>query len=269
MGIHRPTSMTAFVAALIATTTFAHGAQDAQDVKDAALPEAAKILDRFVEVTGGADAHAKLRSSVMKGTLEFVGSSIKGPITIWHDRSGDMRTTIKADAIGRIEDGVRGDLAWTSSDMSGPRVLEGDERAVALRKAAFDGAVRWRDFYTAETVEGVEIGDAFCWKIRLTPKEGAPVLQTFDRDSGLLVRIETTQDTPMGMMPVTTTLSDWRELNGIRVPFTLTQELGDVQEVRVVAESLEHNVEIPAERFAPPESVRLLVEAAAAKDTEE
>jgi hypothetical protein len=227
------------------------------------LPEAAKILDRFVEVTGGKEAHGKLKTSVMKGTLEFEGTGVTGHVTVWRARPGEMLATIEAGPYGRLQDGVHGTIAWSSSTMAGPRVKEGDEQAVAIRDAAFDVSVRWRAFYDAETVAAVDVADAPCWKVKLSPKAGAAVFQYFDRSSGLLVRTDATMPSAMGELAVVTVLGDWREVDGIRLPFEMTQAMGDIQKLRIVTKSIEHNVEIPADRFAPPEDVQRLVDARA------
>ena len=93
-----------------------------------ALPEAAEILDRYVEATGGLEAYDKIQNRMIKGTLELTGQGISLDITLYQARPQKSYNLIESEVTGKIEKGTSDGVAWEDSMMSGPRILEGEER---------------------------------------------------------------------------------------------------------------------------------------------
>ena len=92
----------------------------------------------------------------------------------------------------------------------------------------------------------------------MTPKEGQPETRYYDKKSYLLVRTNMILKTEMGEIPTEMSVSDYRSVDGVLMPFHLKQKvLG--QEFTVTHESIRTNVEIPKERFALPDDVKALV----------
>ena len=109
-----------------------------------------------------------------------------------------------------------------------------------------------------ETVDGKS-----CYKVVLTPEQGEPETRYYDRESGLLLKTEITLELPMGTVPMEVYSSDYREVDGIRIAHQgRVVVLG--QERLVTTESIEHNVELAADRFTPPADVQTLLERRAA-----
>ena len=99
-----------------------------------------------------------------------------------------------------------------------------------------------------------------CYKIVLTPNQGSPETQYFDIANHLLRKTELTLKTDMGTIPVEAFPSDYREVDGLLIPYRSRQIIMGMQEMIFVTESIEHNVEIPAERFALPDEIKALME---------
>jgi hypothetical protein len=106
---------------------------------DEPLPQAEVILDKFVEVTGGKAAYEKIHNEKFTGTFEFLGKGIKGTITSYRADPNKSYTTVELEGVGTIQDGTDGTTAWQSSSLQGPRVKQGDERAISLREATLRG----------------------------------------------------------------------------------------------------------------------------------
>jgi hypothetical protein len=63
----------------------------------------------------------------------------------------------------------------------------------------------------------------------------------------------------MGEIPAEISVSDYRTVDGVLVPFQVRQKvLG--QEFTITVESLKTNVEIPKDRFALPDDVKALAQ---------
>jgi hypothetical protein len=99
------------------------------------LPKGEVLLDKYIEVTGGKTAHAKIHSDMTTGTMEFKAMGLKGKITTYGAEPDKKYSEVLLDGVGKMQEGVNGDVAWSMSAMQGPRVKEGDEKNETLLQA--------------------------------------------------------------------------------------------------------------------------------------
>ena len=138
------------------------------------LPKAEQVLDKYVEVTGGKDAYEKIKNRVTRCTLDTGALGIKGTVTMYQAAPNKSLTETDLAGVGKQSEGTDGTVVWEVSTVNGPRIKEGVERASYLRRHAIDSEVNWRKYYDKVECTGVEkVGDKDCFKLELTPKEGA------------------------------------------------------------------------------------------------
>jgi hypothetical protein len=225
---------------------------------DEPLPKAEQILDNFVEVTGGKAAYEKVHNEKFTGTFEFIGKGIKGTITSYRAEPNKSVAMVELEGIGTIQEGTDGTSAWESSSLQGPRIKQGDERAVSLREATLSAPLYWRKLYKhAETVGAETIGGQACYKVVLTPQEGKPETQYYDKKSNLMVKMTMTITGPMGEIPAETLLSDYKEDGGLLQPHKVQQKAME-QEFLITIDHVEYNVDMPSDRFDLPADVKAL-----------
>jgi hypothetical protein len=226
------------------------------------LPSGEAILDKYIEVTGGKAAYEKVQNQVSSVVMEFVGKGVKANVTIYHAAPVKSYSVINIEGIGRMEEGTDGTVVWDRSDLKGPRIKKGEERAVSLRGAALGKDVRWRDYFTKVECTGIEpIDGHVAYRVVLTPKVGQPETRYYDKTSSLLVRTNMIMKTEMGEIPAESMVSDYRKVDGVLIPFQVKQKvLG--QELALTVQSIKNNVEIPPDRFALPDDVKALAESA-------
>jgi len=223
------------------------------------LPSGEKVLQTSLEKSGGAAAFAKVKAVVMTGTVEMAGHNIKGPATVFQ-KDGKSYTEIGLPGIGKVEEGFDGKVAWESNSIQGARIKEGEERAMVVRAARLSILDSWREFYTSAKTVGLEdVNGKPAWKVEMTPKEGKPETLYFDKESGLLVRSTETVTMAMGEIPVESEVSDYRVVDGIKTPFTMTQKaMGQVMVMHF--DKVSYNAEIPPDRFDLPSAVLALMD---------
>ena len=232
-----------------------HAGAYAQDT----LPKGEAVLDKYVEATGGKAAYAKVHNSSTKGRMEIAGQGVKGDLTVYGAEPSKMYSVFVIDGVGKIEEGTDGKVAWSLSALQGARVKEGEEKALALRAANFNNHLNWKQFYKSAETTGLETLDGKpCYKVLLTPLEGKPETQYYEKDSGLLVRQTGSVKTPMGEVPVDATVSDYRAESGILMPHLLKQSVAGQQLLFTFA-SIKFNVEIANDRFDLPPEIKALL----------
>jgi hypothetical protein len=244
------------------------GVLRAQDEK---LPKGETILDKYVEVTGGKAAYDKLHNRVIKGTFAVPAQGLELTMGIYEASPNKTYMVLESDAIGKIEKGTEGDLAWELNPMTGPRLQEGEEKAVALRGATFDAVQNWRKLYKQAECVGLETIDGKpCYKVVLTAKAGPPETRYYDKESNLIVKTEMNMPSPMGSIPIESYASDYKRVDGILMAHKV-RVLAMGVERNMMFESVEHNVKLPEDRFKLPAEIQALVDSAKEKpktDTE-
>ncbi|HTS31198.1 MAG TPA: DUF620 domain-containing protein [Bryobacteraceae bacterium] len=223
------------------------------------LPKAEAILDRYIEVTGGKAAYAKVHTETSTGAMELPAMGIKGKVTSYHAEPDLTLVEINIDGMGKMVDGSNGQVAWSMNAMQGPRIKEGPEKAEALLHAQFNGDLRWRDLYSRVETTGVESVDGKdCYKVVLTPKAGNPITKWYDKDSGLLLKMRIKANSPMGEIESDSMLSDYRKEGDILMAHKVVQHVATL-ETSMTIDSMRYNAEIPKEKFDLPDEIKALV----------
>jgi len=102
------------------------------------LPKGEAILDKYIEVTGGKAAYAKLHSEISTGTMEMAAMGLKGTLTAYSAEPNRRLAEFTLPGIGKMLDGTNGDVAWATNPIQGPRIKEGDEKGQALLEGQFN-----------------------------------------------------------------------------------------------------------------------------------
>jgi hypothetical protein len=222
----------------------------------AALPAAAQapkptgtqILDKNVAAGGGA-AWQIVQSFTAKGTISVPAQSISGTVDIFAKAPNKFAMKQSIKGVGDSSSAFDGTIGWSKDAFSGLRELKGAE--LAALKAQSTLALRpalWKTVYSSAALVGtVKVNGASAYKVKLTPKTGSPETQYFDVKTGLQVRSDQVVESPQGKIPVESYLSDYRTVNGIKMPFKTRQLVGQAEIVIQLTE-----VKINA---APDESV--------------
>lgn len=223
------------------------------------LPKAETILDKYVEATGGKAAYQKHRTEINTGTMEMPAMGLKATVTSYMAEGSKTYTEVDLGSFGKMRDGSDGKVFWQTSSMQGPHVKEGTEKAQAMLLERLNAELTWRDVFKdvkttgVDTVEGKE-----CYKVVLTPAEGSPITQCYDKQSGLMVKLSMTTESPMGQVPVDMFFTDFRKEDGVLMPHKTKQSFAG-QEMNATITSVTFNAEIPKDKFDLPDEIKALV----------
>lgn len=224
------------------------------------LPTGQEVMKKKVEALGGEAALARHHNSLMKGKMSISGVDMAA--TIYSAEPNLLYTLFESEMIGRMESGCNGEVAWDMSTMQGATVKEGEELEKALFNAAFNAELYWRDRYTSiDVLAEEEIDGATCYKVALTPAVGDSLTAYVDKETWLTVKTETVSNSDMGSISIVTNPSDYREVDGVKVPFSMKMVLMGAQEMTTTMDSVEFNVELPEGTFDLPAEIQELIAA--------
>ena len=215
-----------------------------------ATPSMAEILAKYVDAIGGSGAIQKNHTRAEQGSVE-------GPHGL-HATIETYRTAPdKAFAIvhrpnGDVMEGVNGNVGWGKRANGEVTEESGDELARSRQWAEFyPGEHFERDYerFQAGGIENVNGHDAYVmvawWK------GGGADRIYFDVESGLLLRITHRIESPLGALPLQTDYDDYREVNGLKIPFTVRVTRVDGT-TTYTWQKMEANVAIDASRYEKP-----------------
>ncbi len=222
------------------------------------LPKAETILDKSVEATGGKTAFEKTHNAVITGSMEIAAMGIKGTMVITKAEPDKSLAEIEIGGFGSVKQGYDGKVAWEINPMQGARIKDGDEKA-AVKLEAYFHEENWRDLYKkVETVGAETVDGKDCYKLVLTPNEGNPNTEYFDKKTGLLVKASTTVSTPNGDIAAETVFSDYRKEGDLLVAHKIQQSAGP-QEIAITFDTIKYNVDLAKDKFDLPDDIKALV----------
>ena len=229
----------------------AHAQKGATAQKAQASPEAVKILNRYIQVTGGAAAYAKVKTQQMTGKLELKAMGLSGAVTILTKEPNKFFMSQSIGGAGETKVAFDGKTGWSKDPLGTFRILKGKELVEARLQADTSATVKWEKLYRKIELKGKEaVNGSPAYKLVLTPKSGNTITQYYDVASGLLVRTDTVAVSPQGTFPTETYLTDYRVVDGVKIPFLTRIKLA-AYEVTMTISSVKNNLAIPDSKFAP------------------
>ena len=241
------------------------------------MPSPESILDKYIQALGGAQRLAGLTSFVAKGTSVGFGGfggggdveiSAKAPdkratiilfkaetgrgdqIRVYDGRTGWVRTPLNVvgefQLVGGDLDGYRFDAQLSfpgqikqilTNLKTGPPTTIMDLPAPSSQ-SSLQADVTLGQEHTVDVVQG-------------TGPRGLLVTLFFDRQTGLLLRELRYGNTPIGRVPTQIDYANYRDVNGVKLPFRITYAWLDGRD-SIVLNDIKTNVAIDDAKFGRP-----------------
>ncbi len=211
-----------------------------------------RILDRYVQACGGREALERVTSRISRGTVEIPAAGVRGTFASYAQAPNRVLVVVELPGFGAIHEGFDGTVAWVRDPITGLREKSGRELAAVRLDADFYKPLRLKELYPKIVVKGKEaVSGTEVYVLEATPAEGSAERWYFDASTGLLVRLDVEREGPQGKIPVEIHFEDYREVDGLRLPFTVRQ-VTPVFSLIFKTEEVKHNVAIESEKFAKP-----------------
>jgi hypothetical protein len=240
-------------------------------------PSPESILDKFIQASGGAQRLSAITSIDAKGTSTGFGGLGGGGDVEIAAKAPDKRATIilfkaetgRGDQI-RSYDGRTGWVRTPLNVLGEFQLFGGDlDGARFDAQLSFPGQIKQilTNLKTGQTTTISDIpvshSQAALQKELATPKtytvdvvqgtgpRNLLVTLYFDKQTGLLVREMRYSETPIGRVPTEIDFADYRDVNGIKLPFRLSYVWLDGRD-SIVLNDIKTNVPIDEAKFGRP-----------------
>ncbi|MGJ8636780.1 MAG: hypothetical protein ACSHX5_08050 [Phycisphaerales bacterium] len=229
--------------------------------------KAQKVWDRSIKSTMGDNAEDRpVKNMKMSGTMNMPAQGIQANMTIIIAGEQGMRVETEIPGLGAFSQGVSDGVAWSNDMMQGPKILEGDEAKPFIKQNDLYADLNWEDHYKSIEYKGQEtvtLPDDTTVEtdvLTLVDIEGENTsTQYYSTETGRLVKAESMAPMAGAMIPVTTYTMDYRDVNGMHLPFKSITQMGPVKQIMEFTE-VEVNAEIDPSELAMPDDIKELLE---------
>jgi hypothetical protein len=212
---------------------------------------AADLFADHVAAAGGAQRLAAIHSMYFEGTIEEAKSKVNGTMRTWW--SNEKFYVVQSLAgIGEVRAGSDGTSIWLDDPIHELRLLDGVEaeqyRWSSAPIGSEAGLKQFASFgpVTKTTFEGE---DAF--EVVGTSVLGDKVTFYFSVTTMLLIGQKYGQVSPTGTVPVTSIFSEYREVDGLKIPHKMIARMA-LADISQTLNKVEFNSALDDARFAMP-----------------
>jgi outer membrane lipoprotein-sorting protein len=216
----------------------------------ASAQSADDIIAKNLQTKGGLEKWNSIQSMKLTGHILANGQQV--PLTIWSKRPNLMRQEIDLQGTKRVQ-AFDGTTAWMmGGDVA--RAVTGPEAQTAREQAEFDSPfIDYRskgntvELADPETIDGTKTAH-----VKLTRKTGQVEDHYFDADTGLERRTSITIERNGQKATVVSDLLDYRDVDGVKVPFSVKQSVNGTPLTQLTVNKVEFNVPMDAALFRMP-----------------
>jgi hypothetical protein len=233
------------------------------------------LLNKFVNAIGGEAAIQKVTTRLVKGTVQYAGLIAERgngrtpppfPVEISAKLPG-MRALITAEGNGVVRSS-NGEKGWQQGRFRNdprhqPRDMRSHEHENFKLEDPYFFALQLKQLVTAlHVVRTEEIGGKQAYVLAGRTPVLSEVQMFFDKDSGMLVRLVTQTQGLIGRMPMQYDYSDFRTVDGVKVPFRwVDTDISEGQSYTYQLEQVQQNVPVDEAKFVRPSAYMALFQA--------
>jgi photosynthetic reaction center cytochrome c subunit len=214
-------------------------------------PTADRILAKYLTAVGGARAVERISTRVEKGT--FISGDRKWPYEVYAE-APNKRVAVTHQPAGDTIEAFDGTSAWIEITAPSPpgRDLTPSETAAAKLDADLKLALDAGQILQGLRVLPPEkIGGKEMYVVSGKPEGMRDVRLYFDEQTGFLTRVLRYTEVPLGFTPVEIDYADYREVDGVKIPFRWAVALPSGRSM-VQIDTVQQNVAMDETKFRRP-----------------
>ena len=212
-----------------------------------------QVFNKYVTALGGAQRLAALTSYVATGTYEGFNTGGSAIAVDVYAKAPNQRTQVVHMRDGDAIKAFDGTQAWAAEGWRPMPLLQltGGNLEGAQLEALVQFPAGIQKAYANWQVSGTLLDGKSTTILQGTNPNALPVNFYFDADSGLLTRVVRWNRTAVGIVPTQVDYSDYRDVNGVKLPHHVVLTWTDGQNIYTFKQ-IRPNVQIEAARFNRP-----------------
>lgn len=219
-----------------AATTGAAPTQPSGPPSPQPTPTADEIYSKYIAAIGGQANVDKIKSRVLKGSTAQANGVVAFEIS---QAAPDKFHIVATTPTGAFERGFNGSVGWEKGPQ-GVRALAPAEVAQLQSSIGLLRHIGLKQQFTSMRARGTQkIGDQTAYVVIGTTADNRQERLFFDTQTGLLLRRISYTNTLLGVIPDQIDFEDYRDVDGVKYPFTIrlsTIEVGNPVSTRTFSE---------------------------------
>ncbi len=204
---------------------------------------AKQIIENYIAKTGGMNRWSTIKD--IKATMEMTGAAPMPINIISIKKVGDKYfEEVSADVQGTkqvFQKTVFNGSTGKSSGMGGSKEITGDAVAETKKKATiFDEAKYLDGSHTLKLMGTEKVNGEDCYAVSIKDPSGEASTEYYSMTSGLRTQSVSTMDAQNGKVTVTAKYGDYKLINGLKFPYSISQSMGS-QKMNIKVKSIEIN----------------------------
>jgi len=215
------------------------------------IPSIDQMLERHIEAIGGKSASEKITTRVTKGSFVQISSQTNSSLTFeWYQKAPNKFLHMRSDG---SQKGFNGAIGWIKGNRSELRNLSGEQLAFLKRQSDFYWDRNLSELYAKISfIRKDKVNNRDVYVFEATPSDGKPDTLYFDAETALLLRLDYYFEAIKGKPePTETYFEDYREVDGVKLPFTQRQ-VGSGYTMTIKVYEVKHNIPIDDAKFDGP-----------------
>jgi len=187
-------------------------------------PAVADILAKSIEAQGGRTAMAAIKDTTSSGTMEIIQMGMSAALTIYQKEPNKMRMDI--DVMGMlITSAFDGEKGWAINPQTGvaEEMTEKQSQSQRLQAMGYDAALNPEKYGITFALKGKEtVGDKEYFVVEQTFKDGFQATVYINTATYLTDKVRSKSDQMGTEIETETLMEDYKNVEGLMVPFALT-----------------------------------------------
>lgn len=214
-------------------------------------PTADEVYSKYIAAIGGQANIDKIKSRVLKGSTAQANGVVSFEIS---QAAPDKFHIVATTPTGAFARGFNGTAGWEKGPQ-GVRALSAAEVAQLQNSIGFLRHVRLKEQFASLRWRGIQsIGDRRAYLVIGTTADNRQERLFFDTSTGLLLRRISYMATLLGLIPEQIDFEDYRDVDGVKFPFTIrvsSIEVGNPVSTRTFSE-MKLNLPVDDKKFNMP-----------------
>lgn len=218
----------------------------------------ADLHKKVVDAIGGEANWRKLNTRVTEASVDFIHQGVQGKSVSWSKAPNKSASDTSITALGKtIATG------WEYFDGTGGMEImsfapadkyEGKRLDDIRLYNDFYGTLDWTTNYKKVAITGTaKVAGEEAYVVSFEPKAGTPFKQYFSTTTFLLLKHDgiVSSSTSSQTIPFTLTYSDYRDIDGIKLPYKTVNNNPGNGDIITTITSIKHNVPVDDKMFGP------------------